>query len=137
MSMESQIRRKKFTIWEKCEISRFLLLISLRLSKKVLEKSKLFKGKNNKINHKENAQKGQSYAQVLASNINEIMKIKDSFPNLSPKEIHKMVNKKNKILKPRINITTKEPSRRQVLVLMNLENSRKFKVNTLLILTEL
>ena len=65
---------------------------------------------------------------MSASNINEIMKIKDFFPKLSPKEIHKIVNKKNKILKPRINITTKGPSRRQVLVLMNPENSRKFKV---------
>ena len=91
---------------EKAKISRILLLILLRLSKKVLENLEFFKEKNNKINYKENAQKRQSYIQVSALNINKIMKIKDSFSKLSSKKIkkiYKVVNEKNEKSKPRIN----------------------------------
>jgi len=80
-----------------------------------MEKSKFFKGKNNKINYKKNVQKEQSYIQVLASNINKIMKIKNFFPKLLLKKIekiHKIVNEKNEKSKPIINIITKEPSKR-------------------------
>ena len=80
-----------------------------------MEKSKFFKGKNNKINYKKNVQKEQSYIQVLVSNINKIMKIKNFFPKLFLKKIekiHKIVNEKNEKSKPIINIITKEPSKR-------------------------
>jgi len=80
-----------------------------------MKKSKFFKEKNNKINYKKNVQKKQSYIQVLASNINKIMKIKNSFPKLflkKIKKIHKIVNEKNEKSKPTINIITKELSKR-------------------------
>ena len=60
------------------------------------------------------------------------MKIKDSFLNFSSKkvkEIYKVVNKKKNVKpKPKISIITKKSSQRQVLVLMSLENSKKFMV---------
>ena len=49
--------------------------ISLRLSKKILEKLKFYKNKG-KIDRKK--QKNQSYAQVSSSNVKEIMKIKEN-----------------------------------------------------------
>jgi len=61
-----------------------------------------------------------------------MMKIKNSFLNLSFKKvekIHKVVNKKkNDKLKPKISIITKEPSQRQVLISISPENSKKFIV---------
>ena len=64
------------------------------------------------------------------SNIKDIVKIKKSFPNLSAKkveEIHKVLNRLKKD-KPRLNIITKSPSRKQILVLMSPNSSDKFIV---------
>ena len=69
---------------------------------------------------------------MLLSNIKEILKIKENFPSLSTKkieEIHKTINEPRKD-KLKFNMTTKEPSRRQVLVPMSLINSSKFMVSS-------
>ena len=69
---------------------------------------------------------------MLLSNIKEILKIKENFPSLSTKkikEIHKTINEPRKD-KLKVNMTTKEPSRRQVLVPMSLINSSKFMVSS-------
>jgi len=50
---------------------------------------------------------------VSKNNINEIVKIKENFPNLSTKKIEEMQKVINELKKdkPRFNITTKESSR--------------------------
>ena len=56
--------------------------------------------------------------------VKEVLKIKENFPNLSSKkivEIHKNMNK----TKPYINITTKRPLQRQIIVLMKNGNISK------------
>jgi len=56
--------------------------------------------------------------------VNNIIKIKDAFSKLPAKkiiEIHNMVNNKKKI-KPRINMITKGPSKKQVIILMSTNN---------------
>ena len=129
-----QKRRKNLATLEKKQ--KFLgpppppLPIPLRPSKKALEKLKFFKGKGKTADQKINTQNGQSYAQVFSFNIVEIVKIKENFPNLLSKkieEVHKIISEPRKE-KPRFNMTTKRPSRRQMLVPMSLSNSTKFMV---------
>jgi len=73
---------------KKVEIFRILPLIPLRLSKKILEKSKFFRGKNLVISS--NNKNRHSYVQASSSNIKEILKIKEIFLNISLKK-----NKRN------------------------------------------
>ena len=52
----------------------------------------------------------------------EMLKIKKMFPNLSnkkTKEMQKVINSSNEKVKPKINMTTKGPSRKQVIIPMN------------------
>ena len=52
----------------------------------------------------------------------EMLKIKEMFPNLSnkkTKEMQKVINSSNEKVKPKINMTTKGPSRKQVIIPMN------------------
>ena len=52
----------------------------------------------------------------------EMLKIKKIFPNLSnkkTKEMQKIINGSNEKVKPKINMTTKGPSRKQVIIPMN------------------
>jgi len=95
-----------------------------------LEKSKFYKGKGETNNSQSGTQSSCSYAQASWTNIKNIIKIKDNFPNLFTKkieEIHKVLNetKKNK---PRLNIMTKRLSRKQIIVLISLNNLEKFMV---------
>ena len=103
--------------------------IPLRPSKKVLVKSKFYKEKDKAsgIVLKKTSKK-QSYIQIFKSNIEKVIKIKNNFPSLSSKkikEIHKVINepKKNK---SRINMITKNPSRRQIIIPISIINSQKF-----------
>ena len=95
---------------QKAEVLKSLKLplsIPTRPLKKVLEKSKFFKGK--KGSEKEKPKNKPLYAQVLTPKVSKILKIKENFPNLSTKKIeniYKMINNSGKS-KPRINITTK------------------------------
>jgi len=70
----------------------------------------------------------QSYTQTFKKNIKNIVKIKENFLNLlaqKVKEVHKVLNnlKKNK---SKLNITTKSPPRKQVIILMSSLNTNKF-----------
>ena len=63
-------------------------------------------------------------------NIKEIVKIKEKFPNLLTKKIekaHKVINKTRKE-RPKINMTFKSLSQRQMLVSINQSNSAKFMI---------
>jgi len=104
-------------------ISRIPPSIPSRLSKKVLEKSKFYKLKASSFTFLSSSfsSKEHSYAQVSKNNI------KDNFPNLSTKKIeeaHKILNDNKK--RPKINITTKGSSQRQVIVLMSTNNLESF-----------
>ena len=82
--------------------------------------------KNNKsINKKESKPSNirKSYAQVsklnVLSNIENILQIKDAFLSLSADEVDKMmkaINGSKRKKKPSINMTTRRPSRKQVIV---------------------
>jgi len=62
------------------------------------------------------------------SNIKKISKIKETFPNLQAKKIkniQKIINNDGKP-KPKLNMTMKSLSRKQVIVPVNNENKSKF-----------
>jgi len=101
--------------------------IPAKLHKKVNEILKFFK-KNMQTNEKRDQWK--SYAQALTplSNIREVFKIKETFPNLQTKKIRniqKIINSEGKP-KPRIYMITKGLSRKQVIVPMSNDNKAKF-----------
>ena len=68
-----------------------------------------------------------SYTQVLkqTANTSEVLKIKEAFPALNAKKIDQISNiiKGNPKLKPHIQMTTKDPFRKQVIVPMSNENN--------------
>ena len=105
-------------------ISHLSHLIPAKSSKEVNEISKFFK-KNT-----ENKEK-KLYAQALSFSSNtarKTLKIKEVFPKLQNKKIkniQKIISSENKT-KPRLNMTMKKPSRKQVTVSVNSENTRKF-----------
>jgi len=110
------------------EVSHLLPLppVPSRPSKNDLEKSKYHQKKI--LTQKFNNKGKKSYAQVLVTNINEVLKINEYFSNLSTKkieEIHKTINKLRKE-KPFINIMTKGPSRHQIIIPMCNDNIPKF-----------
>jgi len=79
----------------------------------------------------------KSYVQVSSkqnmSNIaRETLEIKDTFSNLQNKKIEQVQKIMSRDQKPKlhINITTKDPSCKQVIVPMNSENIRKYMKNT-------
>ena len=111
---------------KQANISQVPLPISLRPSKSILEKSKLFKKKN--INKSTSI---HSYTQVPKDDIKEIMKIKEAFLNLSVNkisEIYKVINKLSQKEKPKINITTKRLSRKQIIIFMGANNTKRVMV---------
>ena len=65
--------------------------------------------------------------------IRETLKIKETFPNLSNKKIEKMqkvINDSKDKVKLKINMTTKGPSRKQVIIPMNNNITKKFIKNS-------
>jgi len=100
-----------------------------RLSKEVLEKSK-FHGKNASSKEKKATEIAKlSYVQVLLKNVNNILKIKENFPELSNKkieELNRSIFNKSEKLKLKINMTTKSPSHKQVIVPMGSDNAKSF-----------
>jgi len=65
--------------------------------------------------------------QASKSIINDIVKIKENFPNISTKKIKEVYNIMNNTKKerPRINMTIKDFSRRQVITSMSLINTKR------------
>jgi len=95
--------------------------------KEVQEISKYFKNLNappvNKILSKSYAQ-----ASKQASHTEEILKIKDTFPSLKVSKINNIqkIIKGSDKPKPHIKMTTKDPSRKQIIVLINSNNIKRF-----------
>ena len=115
---------------KEAEIAKLSPLIPVHLPKKVLEKSKFF-GKDNNSKKTANSNIRKSYAQATGSNVSEILKLKDNFPNLPIKkieDIQRIINNQDKV-KPHLNMTTKGLSRKQVIIPMS-----KVNVNNILAL---
>jgi len=64
----------------------------------------------------------------------EVLKIKETFPALNAKKIDQINNivKGNSKPKPQIQMTTKGPSRKQVIVPISTENNNNFMKNSAL-----
>ena len=56
----------------------------------------------------------------------DMLKIKEMFPNFPNKKVQKVINSDNGKPEPRINMTTKSPSYKQVIVLINNELAKRF-----------
>ena len=105
--------------------------IPAKSSKEVNEISKYFKKIENSTPKKSHAQASSNQAlKATTSNIAmNTLKIKEMFPELLNKKIdtmQKIINEKNDKPKPRINMTTKGPSHKQVIVPMPNELGKKF-----------
>ena len=92
-------------------------------SKSVLAKSKFFKD-NQKS--KPNSQSNKpSYTQAFKSNIQNFLKIKNTFSKISLdkiSEIHNVINKSNQKDKPRLNMIMKGLYRKQIIIPMGINN---------------
>jgi len=109
-----------------------LLPILAKSQKEVNEISKYFK-KNNKPSMKKSYAQTSSLKQVSSSStssiIIDILKLKETFPSLSNKKIdlvQKVINSSSEKSKPKINMTTKDPSQKQVIIPMNNNLSKRF-----------
>jgi len=90
-----------------------------------MEISKFFK-KGTKPTEKKNTRK--SYTQALLPKTSKILKIKEIFPKLQVNKIeniHKIINGDSKS-RPRLNMTTKNPSRKQIIISISNNNKAKF-----------
>ena len=107
----------------------FLPHLPPKLLKKVLAKSKFYR-KNTSDKNKKAAKFGKPlYAQVSSKNIGNILKIKENFPKLSNKkikEINKSIFGKMDKPRPRINMTTRELSCKQIIIPISMDNANKF-----------
>jgi len=100
-------------------------LIPAKYSKEVKEISKFFK-KSTKL--MENKDSSKLYTQVSVPMTSKILKIKKMFSKLQVRKInniHKIINDVGKP-KPKVNMTTKRPSRKQVIIPMSNKNKIRF-----------
>ena len=71
----------------------------------------------------------QNFSTVSSNIVMNILKIKKAFSNLPNKKINsiqKVINGSNDKPKPRLNMTTKSPSHKQVIVPMNNDLGKRF-----------
>ena len=98
--------------------------------------SKYFQNKKPLIENKkkEGSNPTKSYAQAskLPTTMSDTLKIKEAFPTLNTKKIDQVNNiiKGNPKLKPKIQMTTKGPSRKQVIISMSKDNIDAFMKNS-------
>ena len=106
--------------------------IPAKSQKEVNEISKYFK-KNDKPSMKKSYAKASFLKQVSSSStlsiMIDILKLKETFFSLPNKKINlvqKVINGSSKKSKPKINMTTKGPSQKQVIILINNDLSKRF-----------
>ena len=95
--------------------------------------SKYFQSKKSMVDNNVqgcNINSGKSYTQASKTSVNtsEVLKIKETFPSLNAQKIdqvNNIVNSQNKP-KPRIKMTTKRPSRKQIIIPMSGDNVMSF-----------
>ena len=116
---------KKLTSW--LVLRGYPILSLLKPPKEVKKISKIFK---TKASTHANVSWGISYAQAskIGSNTKSVLKIKEAFPTLKTKNIDNIQHmiKGDSKPKPQINMTTKGPSRKQVIIPMNNVNKENF-----------
>jgi len=108
--------------------------ILAKSQKEVNEISKYFKKNNKPSLYKSYMQVSLSSKKMISStSISNItrnaLKIKETFPNLPNRKIdliQKVINDSSNKSKPRINMTTKGPLHKQVIILMNSKLGKKF-----------
>ena len=116
---------KKPSKIKQADISRISPPISSRPSKNIISKSKFYK--NIQASNLTSSSHNWSYTQAYKSNINKIIKIKNTFSKLSPNKIldiyNIMSNSNNKDKdKLKLNMTTKGLLRKQIIVFMSMNN---------------
>ena len=94
----------------------------MKTSKEINEISKIFR-KNTKLTKKKDIEK--SYVQASLPKTSKILKIKENFLKQKIDNIHKIINNIRKP-KPKLNITTKSSSRKQVIISISNKNKAKF-----------
>ena len=114
-------------------INKLLPLILAKIPKKINEIIKFFKknSQSKKKTRNKLKRKTKLYTQTLNSLINntrEVLKIKEIFFNLQTNKIENIqkIIKENSKPRSKINIVMKEPLRKQIIVLINNDNSSKF-----------
>jgi len=84
---------------------------------------------NNNVNGNSN-NSGKSYTQATktSNNTSEVLKIKETFPSLNAQKVNQVNNIINSQAKPKphIKMTTKGPSRKQVIIPISRENTNSF-----------
>ena len=121
-------RNEKLNIGKKVKITRVSSSISFRPSKDTLKKPKFYWNKNKNTTGKNINKNNHLYVQATSPSVSKILKIKESFSNMSSKkieDIHKIINNSGKT-KIRINMTIKGPSRWQIIVPIETDNISKF-----------
>jgi len=114
-----------------------------KTAKEVNVISKYFQNRNSTNNNKSKneSKTTKSYAQASKppANMAEVLKIKKAFPALNAEKIDQVNNiiKGTTKPRPRIQITMKGPSRKQIIILMSKENVDSFIKNSLLHVTNI
>ena len=110
--------------------------LSAKSMKEVNAISKYFQNKKPLIENKkkEGSNPTKSYAQAfkLHATTSDVLKIKEAFPALNAKKINQVNNivKGNLKLKPKIQMTTKGPLRKQVIISISKDNINAFMKNS-------
>ena len=128
-----QVNNKEKEIAKPTFLSPLLLPIPAKSQKEVNEILKYFK-KSDKTSQKKSYTQDSSQSKLaksisLSSVTIHMLKIKEIFPNLPNKKINmvqKVINGNNSKPKPKINMTTKGPSCKQVIVPMNNKLAKRF-----------
>ena len=112
-------------------------LLPVKSKKEVNIISKYFQNKKplaENMNQIGNNNPVRLYAQAtkMSANTSDVLKIKEAFPALDANKLDQVNNivKGNPKPKPRIQMTTKGPSRKQVIIPMSIENNNAFIKNS-------
>ena len=130
--MKSQVPNKGKEVVKPTFVSSLLPPILAKSTKEVKEISKYFKKNNKSLTKKSYAQASSSKQAPITSSLNIVMntlKIKETFSYLSNKKIdmiQKVINGSDNKPKLKIIMTTKSLSRKQVIVPMNKDLSKRF-----------
>ena len=108
--------------------------IPAKLQKEVNELSRYFKKNINTPQKKLYVQASSLSKQSNSTSTSNItmktLKLKEIFPNLPNNLVQKVINSTNNKLKPKINMTTKDLSQKQVIILMNSDLAKRFIKNS-------
>ena len=108
--------------------------LSTKPKKEINTIPKYFQSKNQSDENKApSGNPGKSYAQATKSlaTTSDVLKIKEAFPSLNVKkvdQVNNIINRQSK-LRPRIKMTTKDPSRKHIIIPMSAENVFSFMKN--------